>query len=396
MRALAEDRQTPAALEAQGSATCTDGRAAQYPCRNVDMLAFLPLADIGGTRSNSAANDIWGWTDSETRKEYAIIGRVFGTSFVDISDPANPVYLGELPTHGLFGSSWRDIKVYANHAFIVSEALNHGMQVFDLTALARVENPPVRFAETAHYRGNASAHNIAINEDSGFAYIVGASGKNSCKGGLHMVDIRTPESPSFAGCFSGDGYTHDTQCVIYFGPDAEHRGKEICFNSNEDTVTVVDVTNKSRPVQLSRTGYAGSAYTHQGWLTEDQRHFLLDDELDERNSKHNTRTRVFDVADLDNPLLTGFHDSTVAAIDHNQYVRGNLSYQANYRAGLRILDLTNVASAGLSEVAYFDIYPADDAAEFNGAWSNYPSYASGVVVVSGIEQGLYILRPNLP
>src|SRR6185369_9060973 len=40
-------------------------------------------------------------------------------------------------------------------------------------------------------------------------------------------------------------------------------------------------------------------------------------------------------------------------------------------------------------------YPADDVPSFNGAWSNYPFFASGVVVVSGIEQGLFVLRPIL-
>jgi choice-of-anchor B domain-containing protein len=395
MRAFAADQQAPSTAGALGPTACTDGFAGPYPCSNVDLLAYLPLSDIGGTRSNSAANDIWGWTDPATGKEYAIVGRVFGTSFVDISDPAQPVYLGELPTHGPFGSSWRDIKVYANHAYIVSEATSHGMQVFDLTQLRNRSGPPVTFSETAHYNKMSSAHNIAINEDSGFAYVVGASGKNSCRGGLHMVDIRKPTAPSFAGCFSADGYTHDTQCVVYDGPDTQHHNREICFNSNEDTVTIVDVTNKSAPVQLSRTGYAGSAYTHQGWLTEDLRYFLLDDELDEQNFAHNTRTRVWDVSDLDNPSVHRVFDGTTTAIDHNQYVTGGLSYQANYRAGLRIIDAVDPATTDLKEVGYFDIYPDDDAAEFNGAWSNYPFFASGVVVVSGIEQGLFVLRPTL-
>ena len=374
---------------------CENGFAGPFPCRDVDLLAYLPLADIGGTRSNSAANDIWGWTDPATGREYAIIGRVFGTSFIDITDPTAPIYLGELPTHGSFGSSWRDIKVYANHAFIVSEALNHGMQVFDLTGLRGRTGPPVTFSETAYYSRVGSAHNVAINEDSGFAYIVGASGKNGCSGGLHMVDIRVPASPTFAGCFSTDGYTHDTQCVVYTGPDAAYRGREICLNSNEDTVTIVDVTNKSNPVQLSRTPYPGSAYTHQGWLTGDQRYFLVDDELDEDNLGHATRTRVFDAARLTSPSLVGYHDSHVGAIDHNQYVKGQYTYQANYRAGLRILDLAGVATADLSEVGFFDVYPEDDAAAFNGAWSNYPYFPSGVVVVSGIEQGLFVLRPRV-
>jgi choice-of-anchor B domain-containing protein len=396
MRAFAADQQGPTSATALSDKPCTDGYAGGFPCDNVDLLSYLPLSKIGGTRSNSAANDIWGWTDPDTKREYAIVGRVFGTSFVDITEPTAPVYLGNLPTHGPFGSSWRDIKVYKDHAFIVSEAKNHGMQVFDLTQLGGVTAPPVQFAETAHYNKVSTAHNIAINEASGFAYVVGASGRNGCSGGLHMVDIDNPLAPSFEGCYSGDGYTHDTQCVNYAGPDGGYRGKEICFNSNEDTLTIVDVSTKSKPTLISRTTYEGAAYTHQGWLTEDQAYFLLDDELDERNGPHDTLTRVFDVSDLDTKpaVVHKFFNEGVPAIDHNQYVHQGFAYQANYRAGLRVLDARERDPFALKQVGYFDIYPDDDKAEFNGAWSTYPYFPSGVVVVSGIEQGLFVLDPQ--
>jgi choice-of-anchor B domain-containing protein len=388
MRAFQEDLQPEQQLQAMSLVQCQGGFAGVYPCSNVDLLAFLPLAAIGG----GAGNDLWGWSDPVTGKEYAIMGRTLGTSFVDISDPQNPVYLGNLPTHGVFGSSWRDIKVYADHAFIVSEAMNHGLQVFDLAQLRTVSSPPVTFSETAHYNTFRTAHNIAINEDTGYAYVVGS---NICGEGLHMVDVSDPLNPVDAGCYAGDGYTHDAQCVIYQGPDTTHQGSEICFNSNEDTLTIVDVTNKAAPVQLSSTGYSGVGYTHQGWLTEDHAYFLLGDEKDEQDFAHNTRTRVWDVSDLANPSVIGFYDASTPAIDHNIYVRGGLAYQANYRAGLRILDLANVASGALAEVAFFDIYPDDDDALFNGAWSVYPYFSSGVVVVSGIEQGLFVLGPQL-
>ena len=277
---------------------------------------------------------------------------------------------------------------------MVTEAINSGMQVFDLTQLRTVTSPPVTFSETAWYNGFLDAHNLVINEDSGFAYAVGT---NDCAGGLHMINIQNPVNPTSAGCFSADGYTHDAQCVNYNGPDSTHQGKEICFNSNEDTLTIVDVTNKSAPVQLSRTGYGGSRYTHQGWLTEDHVYFLMGDELDETNNPAvtNTRTYIWDVSDLDSPAVIGSHDSTTTAIDHNQYVRGNYTYQSNYRAGLRILDISDIANGNLNEEAFFDIYPGSDSANFNGTWSNYPFFDSGIVIVSGIEQGLFILRPNL-
>ncbi len=377
-------------LHATSSVTpCVGGMAATFPCRNIDLASFLPLADIGG----GTANDVWGWTDPLTGKEYALLGRSSGTSFVDVSDPEHPIYLGNLPAHSE-NSIWRGIKVYANYAFIISEAVGHGMQVFDLTQLRNVASPPVTFTETTHYGGFGRGHTIAVNEATGFIYVAGS--RDTCSGGLHMIDVHNPLNPTFAGCVAQDGYTHETECVTYRGPDAAYRGHEICLSSNEDTLTIVDVTNKSNPIQLSRTGYAGTGYTHQGWLTENQAYFLLDDELDELHNGTPSRTFIWNVSDLDAPQLIGHHDSSTPAIDHNLYIRGRYAYEGNYRAGLRILDTNSVASATLSEVAYFDVYPNNDDAAFNGAWSNYPFFQSGIVLVGGIEQGLFVLRPTIP
>lgn len=372
---------------AMAATECVGGFAGPYPCRNIDLQSFLPLSQIGG----GGGNDIWGWTDDLSGREYAIMGRTNGTSFVDITDPENPVYLGNLPTH-TGNSTWRDIKVNKNHAYIVSEASGHGMQVFDLRQLRDVTNPPQTFSNTTHYAEFGNAHNIVMNEDTGFAYAVGTS---TCSGGLHMIDVSSPTSPTFSGCYATDGYTHDAQCVTWNGNSHRyHHGSEVCFNSNEDTLTIVDVTNKANPVQLARLGYSDSEYTHQGWLSEDHNYFLLDDELDEARQGHNTRTRIFDVSDPSAPVLTGFYDSTSPAIDHNMYIKGDFAYQANYRAGLRIIELKNPSNGILVEEAYFDIFPSNDNPNFNGAWSVYPYFESGNVVISGIESGLFVVKPT--
>ncbi len=396
----------PAPEETSSAVLCVAGFAGPYPCKNVHLMAHVPLAAMGCGGGNS----LWGWTDPLDEKEYALMGCDNGISFVDISVPEAPVYLGRLPTHehdhvgearpgtAAFApkhegdSLWRDVRVYANHAFVVSEQAEHHIQVFDLTQLRDVVSPPVTFTETALYEGVETTHTVAINEDTGYVY---AAGTNTCAGGLHMIDAQDPVNPTFAGCVSEDGYTHETQCVTYAGPDADYAGHEICFSANVDTLTIVDVTDKANPVQISRTGYATAAYTHQGWLTEDQRHFLLNDELDEVEEGHNSWTYVWDLADLDAPVLLGHYTGPTPAIDHNLYVRGGYAFESNYRAGLRILDVTGVATASLAEVAYFDIYPADDDPEFNANWNNYPFFPSGNVILSGIEQGLFVVRPNL-
>ncbi len=372
---------------------CTDGMAGPYPCENVHLESLVPLAAMGG----GTGNDIWGWTDPLTGNEYAIMGTSNGTAFVDVTDPRNPVLVGTMPTQSaVVLPLWRDIKVFGDHAFAVSEHRDHGMQVFDLTRLRASNAVPSVFTPDAVYSEFGSAHNIAVNTDSGFAYAVGT---NTCAGGLHMIDINDPENPAFAGCYDEDGYTHDTQCVIYRGPDRRFKGREICFNSNEDTVTVVDVTDKANPVMLSRNGYPEASYTHQGWLTPDHRWFLFGDELDEqRGTVSNTATYIMDARKLTEPAPITAYLHETNTIDHNMYIHDDFVWQANYNEGLRVLDYTDasLAEGQLNEVAFFDVLPGVDVEEFAGAWSVYPYFSSGTVVVSTLEEGLFVLRPELP
>ncbi|UCF27985.1 MAG: choice-of-anchor B family protein [Chloroflexota bacterium] len=384
---------------------CVQGYAGEFPCHKVDLLSYVPSADLGA----SFVNDLWGWTDPETGSDYALVGASEGTVFVDISDPKRPEVLGILPTASTVGGAfWRDIKVYADHAFVVSEFDDHPMQVFDLRELRGVTEYTV-FADTAQYFGPAGfeighAHNININTDTGYAYIVGT---DSFAGGLHIVDIADPANPTFAGGFADHGYTHDTQCVIYQGPDEDYQGRELCFSSNANfdgtpflnTLSIADVTDKANPVGIANAEYPGGedGYSHQGWLTPDQAYFLQGDELDELFFGVNTRTRIWDVTDLDNPTVIGVFDNDTTSIDHNIYIQGRYAFMSNYTSGLRVYDTKNVAAGELSEVAYFDVYPENDNASFEGGtWSNYPFFAQkGVVAVTSMDRGLFILQPRI-
>jgi len=376
------------------AATCnSQGLAAGYPCQNVDLLSMLDVDELAaalGESSEDELNDIWGWTDPSSKREFSIVGMYRGTAFVEITDAYNPIYLGALPTK-TESSGWRDIKVMANYALIVSEASNHGMQIFDLDRLLTASGSTV-WSEDAHYDEFGNAHNIFVNEDSGFAYAVGS---NTCAGGLHIIDVNDPMNPTFAGCFAEDGYVHDVQCVIYNGPDTTYSGREICFSSNEDSVAIVDVSVKSDPQILSNIQYNSAQYTHQGWLTEDQAYFIFDDELDEYYGiSSKTRTHVMDVRNLRNMLYVGYHNGRTRAIDHNLYVKGDFVYQANYRAGLNVLKIEDMTSATFDEAGYFDIFPNSNSANFNAAWSTFPYHESGVITISGVEQGLFVVKFN--
>ncbi|MCW8980472.1 choice-of-anchor B family protein [Altibacter sp.] len=370
-----------------GQIPCNGGVAGGFPCDGYDLQSTISLAELNA----SAGNDSWGWTDPDTGKEYALVGLNNGTAFIDISDPINPIYLGKLPTH-TSNSTWRDVKVYSNHAFVVSEAGSHGMQVFDLTRLRTVSNPPVTFSEDAHYDGFGRAHNIVINEESGYAYAVGTSGFN---GGPHFVNIQNPTNPVGAGGYSTNGYSHDAQVVTYNGPDSDYTGREILIGSNEDEIAIVDITDKNNPQGISTISYSNVAYTHQGWFTEDQRFFIVGDELDELNIGGSTRTIIFDFNDLDNPEYHFEYFGNTPAIDHNGYVRGNKYYLASYRAGMRVIDISDIENKNIVEEGFFDSYPEGNSASFDGAWNVYPYFASGNIVISDIDRGFFLVRdPN--
>ncbi|MEJ6792077.1 MAG: choice-of-anchor B family protein [Lacinutrix sp.] len=397
---------------------CESGIAGIYPCNDYDLMSRTPISTLATTLGNPEGSDVWGWTDPQDGKEYAIIATTNSTAFVDVTDPVNPVFLGRIETANGNTSFWRDVKVYNNHAFIVADIIgNHGMQVFDLTILRNGVDPDLTFDgnQVLRYQGDdgagdlviGSCHNIVINESEGIAYLVGCGSANG--GGPIFVDITNPANPTVLGDYTAGGYSHDAQVVTYNGPDTDYTGRQIYIGSNGDSdqVVILDVTDKSNVVGINSFDYPQIAYAHQGWFTEDQRYFILGDEVDEQSFGNNSRTLVFDFQDLDAdfdldlnsdqiPDLITIYSGTTAAIDHNGYVKGNEFYLANYRAGMRVLSVPSLISSNntSSEIGFFDTYPSSNGASFNGAWSIYPYFSSGNIIISDIERGLFVVRKS--
>jgi|TARA_B110000114_G_scaffold88220_1_gene93192 choice-of-anchor B domain-containing protein len=375
-----------------GQTPCAGGYAGEYPCSNYDLLSNIPVSTLANSSGNPEGSDVWGWTDSETGKEYAIAAMTNSTAFVDITDPINPVFLGRLNSNA-GNNYWRDVKIYGNYAFIVADNVgNHGMQVFDLTRLRDITGPETLSPDVV-YNDVTSCHNIVINEATAVAYLVGC---NNYSGGPNFVDISDPLNPTSLGGYSLDGYTHDAQVITYNGPDTEYTGKEILVGSNANKVVILDVTDKSNIIKITEFDYPQIGYTHQGWFTDDQRFFLLGDETDEQNFGINTRTLVFDFQDLDNPTQIDTYYGASSAIDHNGYVQGTDFFMASYRAGMRVLDISNIGGTDnqLTEIGYFDTYPQNNGTAFNGAWSVYPYFASGNIIINDIERGLFVVRKS--
>lgn len=340
--------------------------AAQFPSDNVSLHSWIDLSTFGATDGN----DCWGYV-SPSGREYALMGLNNKVAFVEITDPANPEWFASI-SHA--SSIWADIKVYENAAYVVTEARGTGIQVIDLS---NIDSHVVTLIRTVLSPGRS--HNIAVDTVSGFLY---SCGSRESVATTVIFNLGHPLSPRRVGSWSG-AYEHDVQVVTYTsGPFA---GRQIMFGASEGRgLDVIDVTDKANVFLVSRTPYPNVAYCHQLW-TGDLQHLYVNDELDSI-----PRITVFDISDLTNPIAVSEVTTGLAAIDHNLYVRDGFIFEANYRSGLRIFD-ANTDPVNPTQVGWFDTYPANDNSGFDGAWSCYPFFPSGTVIVSDINRGLFVL-----
>ncbi len=383
---------------------CTGGFAAGLPCSNVDLLSHVGFTDISTTPS--VGNDIWGFVDLNTGREYAIVGFNIGTAVFDVSDAENPLEVGFIDGQD---AVWRDIKVYQffdpaadrwkAYAFVTTDGSTDGLFVIDMTGL------PHSIQRVSYASDITRAHNVyATNTDFGTglaltddvpALIVAGATSNG-NGRFRTYSLADPESPTLVPGGLGTGYMHDAASMLIDDPRKDSQCVnagdycQLLLDFNENTFEIWDVTNAGTPVQLSSTPYPNVGYVHSGWWSEDKQYVFVHDELDERNSNLPTTLRVFLVSDLTSPTLAATWTGPTNAIDHNGFVRGNRYYMSNYSRGLTILDITDPAAP--IETGNLDTFPFDDPNDsiFNGAWGAYPFFHSGNIAISDIDSGFYM------
>ncbi|TVQ31959.1 MAG: choice-of-anchor B family protein [Phycisphaeraceae bacterium] len=349
-----------------------------YPASNVTLLGRIGITEFG---SFTSGNDCWGYT-SPSGREYAIMGLNSAAAFVEITDPVNPQIIEIIPHPS---SLWGDMKVYQHYAYVVNES-GGGVQVIDMS---QIDDGVVTLVRSVTSNGISTVHNVAVNEDSGYLYLCGANVGN---GGLVALSLADPANPVVAGAYT-DTYVHDAQIVNY--TEGPYAGREIafCFVGSLG-IDIVDVTDKSNMFRMSRTTYENIGYSHQGWINMENQILYVDDELERLlNLVPVTTTRVFDVSDLENPQAAGTFTTGLPAIAHNLYLRDGFIYQANYRSGLHIFDARD-DPLDPEHVGWLDTFPSSNSANFNGAWSVYPFFPSGNVIISDLESGLLIVDPR--
>ncbi|MGH8236459.1 MAG: choice-of-anchor B family protein, partial [Steroidobacteraceae bacterium] len=382
--------------KSHAAAPCAGNVSSGFPCQSVSLLSHLSFADL--TPTSTRGNDVWGFTDLNTGREYAFMGMENGVAVVDVTDPQAPQQVGAGPGSA---TTWRDIKVYQlfdpaaqrwrAYAYATADNVTDPLMVLDLSGLP---NGVERVDFTSDFR---AAHNeYIINADYSFGLaqtdqpvLLGIAGADRNGGNHRLYSLANPRSPALLSV-STSGYAHDlasfpvkdarknTQCV-----NASTRPAcQVLTDFNERSVDVWDVSDPTARQLLMSQSYGNVGYTHSGWWTEDGRYLFVHDELDERDFGLNTTVRVFDMADLRNIQLAGSWVGPTRAIDHNGYVRGNRYYISNYSEGLTVLDITNPVAP--VRAGFFDTFPATSEVGFVGAWGTYPFFASGTIAIGDI------------
>jgi len=398
MRALAKT--ITASEKSHAASPCTAGQSSGFPCSSMSLLSHMSLQQLQPASTRGA--DVWGFTDLNTGREYAIMGLDNGVAVVDITDPQMPQQVAY--TVGT-NTIWREITTYQRYdqtakrwrayAYITADRAPDRLLLLDLSAL------PNGIEQVSFTSDHASAHTAyMVNADytygipespAGAQLTISGAGING--GNFRLYSLTNPRAPALLSRGNA-GYAHD---VASFAVTDGRCGSgiarcQVLADFNEDTIDVWDVTNPSIPRRLNaRTDYPNASYVHSGWWTENGQHLLVHDELDELSPAGlRTTVRVFSMSDLASPQLVGSWVGPNQSIDHNGYARGNRYYFSNYSEGLTVLDITNPRIP--QRVGFFDTYPASNQASFVAAWGAYPFYPSGTIIMGDINSGLYMLK----
>ena len=316
--------------------------------QNVTSLANL------NTRGHCAG--VWGYTAPDGR-EFAIVGARQGTWIVETTDPVNPVEIAHLTAPP---SSWREVTMYRQYVYSVSEA-HSGIRIIDMSNPSSPQDLGYVFQSTW-----PNSHSITIDPDAGRLYI------NGTRNGMYILDVATnPASPTIIGRYTTN-YVHDSYV---------RRGKAYLSEIYDGNLRIVDVTNPANLVTVSATQTPG-AFTHNAAVSDDDELLITSDE------NATGYMQAYDIRNPAAPLPLGSY-VLPGEIVHNVFMIGRTAYMAAYSAGFHMVDLANPSS--LTKLASYDTSPSYTS-NFHGSWGCYPFQDSGVIYMSDRETGLHLLQ----
>lgn len=334
--------------------------------KNLNPRPTQPLSQFGSRYASC-----WGWTAPNGR-EYAILCCVTGTSFIDITDTNNVVEKDFIP-----GSTtpWREVKTYQNYAYVVTDNMGNGLQIIDMSYLP----DSVHLVKTWTFTGYTQAH--TITQEGRFLYLSG--GNASSNGGIRVVDLLDPVNPVRRGQYT-TRYVHDCYVkndTIYAAAMFSNR-YVILDARNKDTVKLIKEFQNLPSFSL----------THNCWTTDDRKYLITTDE----SQNPPGAVKIWNIQNYDNITYVNTIRPSVPmpsnSIGHNVFIKGNLLIVSHYEAGIRFYKIGNLPN--FTEVAYYDTYPSADSAEYRGNWGAYPYFASGKIISSDMQTGLWITIPD--
>lgn len=339
----------------------------------------LNMTKLGQLSYNKPINDVWGWTDTATSKEYALVGVQDGVSVVEVTDPANPQEVLFVPGAS---SVWRDLKTYGDYAYVIHDrysGTSSGIEIIDLSTLGNTFPTTYNRFPTVNINGNPQtfdqAHNIFIDEN-GILYVFGA---NVGVGGVLMFDVaQNPTNPPLVGLEN-----------VYYYHDGVVQGDTLWGAAiNKGFFTVVDVSSKSNPQMLASQGTPNS-FTHNIWMSDDNQRVFTTDE------RTNAYVASYDVSDLSNITELDRIQSSLSSqvIPHNTHFFNDFLITSYYTSGVQIVDVAKPGS--MVEVGHFDTSPASGDG-FSGNWGAYPYLPSGNILVTDRGEGLFTFSSTYP
>ncbi len=334
-------------------------------------VAQLNMTLVSQVQYSQSLSDVWGWVDPDDSTEYALVGTRTGLSIVSLADPSNPEEVAFAPGAN---STWRDIKSWGNHVYVTNESAN-GLMVVDMT---HAPDSITWYDWTPDIPGLGtlqSCHNLYIDE-FGYCYLAGC---NLNGGGVLIVDVFSdPGNPQYVSAAPAV-YSHDV-----YARDNRLYSSQIFAG----TLGIYDVSDKQN-IQLLATQQTPFNFTHNAWLND------AGDVVFTTDEQAAGPVAAYDISDLnDIKLLDTYRPIATlgqGVIPHNVHVWNNWLIISYYTDGGIVVDADKPDN--LIEVGNFDTFFGGGAG-FSGAWGAYPFFPSGLVLVSDIGNGLYVLEPN--
>jgi choice-of-anchor B domain-containing protein len=328
---------------------------------------------------------VWGWVDPADNKEYAIIGSTAGTYIIEVTDPYNPVqraYVAGRRDQCI----WREIKTYENYLYLVSDdQVPNSFQIVDLSYLPDS-------VHIVHDSDSIFARSHTIYVDNGKLYCASVTRPSIGFYSMAVYDLTAdPTNPTLLRTLNQDYSTPSSMHDMFVRNDTVYAsgGYDGFFVYKEDSIT------HAFSLIGSITSYLDQGYNHSSFITKDGKTLIFVDEV-----PAGMGVKTYDISDFSNMQFQSLFYSNPGATPHNPYfTKDDMLVISYYADGLVIYDVSDPANP--VRVGYYDTNSNDPfggpytSPAYQGAWGAFPDLPSGNILVSDMQEGLFVLDADV-